>query len=218
MFETAEPRWLRWAERKFRWIGVPNLATILIGFQIFGFIFVYLNPEWYERLALVPARAARGEPWRVITFLALPLSLSPLWLLFALWFLYFVVDLIENEWGETKTTLYVLVSLLLTILFSLVTGAPVTQIRDFTSTLFLAAATLFPELEVRLFFAIPVKLRWLGWFTGIFILVRLFEADWIDRAYLAVIYSNYILFFGPSVFQRLKHWKRRQDFRRKLWR
>jgi len=38
-------------------------------------------------------------------------------MVFALYFLYFIVNGIEEEWGEFRTTLYVLVAVLLTIAF-----------------------------------------------------------------------------------------------------
>src|SRR5947209_4082328 len=99
-------RWLRSLERGLGWIAIPNLAIILVTLQALGFLMVLSNPFWAPRLALVPELVIGGEYWRVVTFLALPLSTSPIWVIFTLWFIYFIVDMIEREWGEFQTTLY----------------------------------------------------------------------------------------------------------------
>ena len=54
----------------------------------------------------------------LVTFLALPLSLSPIWAIFVLGFIYFTLNSIESRWGSFRTTLYVLISILFTIAFS----------------------------------------------------------------------------------------------------
>lgn len=150
------PRWLRFLERYLSWIAVPNIAVLFVTLQALGFLLVMTDPVWVGRLALVP-ELVPNEPWRLITFLALPLSLSPIWVIFALWFVYFILNAIESEWGSFRTTLYVLVSILLTIAASFALDFPVTQVSDFESTLFLAAATLFPEVEIRLFSPSPSR-------------------------------------------------------------
>jgi membrane associated rhomboid family serine protease len=215
-FISQAPRWLRFAERKLQWLAIPNIAVILITLQALGFLFVMMDPLWLERLALEPALVVSGEYWRLITFLALPLSMSPIWVIFALWFLYFVVNAIENEWGAFKTTLYVLVSVILMIAFSLVFGYPITNIAGFESTLFLAAAALFPEMQIQLFLVFPVKMKWLAWLTLALVVFNFISGSWIDRVYLLAIYSNYLLFFGSAQIYSLKQIYRKWKFKSKL--
>src|SRR6478672_8738163 len=106
MWENQTPKWLRGLERRFQWIAIPNIAIIFVTLQALGSLMVMSNPIWLTRLALTPDLVRAGEYWRLVTFLALPLSLSPIWVLFALWFIYFILNMIENEWGAFKTTLY----------------------------------------------------------------------------------------------------------------
>ncbi|MGZ6371523.1 MAG: hypothetical protein ACXWPM_12275 [Bdellovibrionota bacterium] len=203
-------------QRHIGWLAIPNIALILVTLQALGFLMIITDPVWFERLTLDPARVMAGEYWRLITFLAIPLSNSPLFLIFGLWFLYFLVNLIENEWGEFKTTFYILVSVILTIAFSFAFDYPVHQTSHFESTLFLAAAALYPDVEVRLFFAIPVKIKWLAWLTLGFLALELLRGDWTDRLYLVAIYSNYLIFFGPVFIANLKQRARRESYRRKV--
>jgi membrane associated rhomboid family serine protease len=213
---SSAPRWLDRLERRLGWVAVPNIAVLLVTLQALGFLCALSDPIWIERLALIPQLVLAGEAWRVLTWLAIPLSFSPIWLFFVLWFLYFILNLIENEWGAFKTTLYVLVSIVVTVAYSLAFGYPVLEASNFESSLFLASAALYPEMEVRLFFAIPVKVKWLGWLTGAFIIYRFAMGDWLDRFYLLAIYSGYLLFFGPAQLERARLAIRRRKFRSKF--
>ena len=217
MYRGQDPKWLQKLARHLRWLAVPNIAIIFITLQVLGFFSVSTDPVWYERLALLPGSVLyEGQIWRLITWLALPLASGLLFMIFALWFLYFVINLIESEWGEFKTTLYFLVSILVTIAFSFITGYAVTSAQDFSSSLFLAAAALFPDLEIRLYFAIPVKLKYLGWLTLALVAWKFITVSWIGKFYLLAIYSGYLLFFGPALFDRFKQWKRRRAYKGKL--
>jgi hypothetical protein len=216
VYSEKGSNWLGKLERRMRWLAIPNIAGLLVGLQFVGFVLVHSDPEWWWRLALVPEMILQGEIWRLVSFLALPVSSSPFWILFVLWFLYFIVEGIESAWGSFRTTLYVLLSVLLTICFSLAFGAPIASVADLHSTLFLAAAALSPQTEVLLFFFVPVKFLWLAWATAAFILWRLATGSWLDRLYLLLIYFNYLLFFGPYHYGQVKQYYRRWAFKRQM--
>lgn len=209
------PRWLDKLERHFSWIGVPNIAILFVTLQALGFLMLSSNPLWIERLALIPEGVFAGEVWRVITWLALPVTQSLIWVIFALWFLYFILNAIESEWGHFRTTVYVLVSIVLTVAFSLATGYPVVEATDFQSSLFLAAATLFPDYEISLYLIVPVKMKWLGWLTLAFVIFRFVSVGLLGKLYLLAIYSNYLIFFGPALYERIRNYVRRKNFERK---
>lgn len=217
MIQTHDPRWLKYLSKHLNWIALPGISIIFVTFQAIGFFLVMSDPVWSERLALIPGLVTQqGEVWRLVTFLALPLSMSPIWIIFSLWFLYSILNSIESEWGAFKTTFYIAVSIVLTVSFSLVTGYPVIQVSDFVSTLFLAAAALFPDQEIRIYLAFPIKMKYLGWLTLGFLVLRLFQGSGMDRLFLIVIYSNYLLFFGPSLVADFRNWKRRRDYKKNL--
>ena len=216
MYNGTTPKWLQKLERRLPWLAVPNIATFIVGLQFVGFVLVFSDPSWRSRLALVPELVLQGELWRLVTFLALPISLSPIWVIFVLWFLYFIIEGIEATWGSFKTTFYVVISVLLTICFSLVFMIPITYVGDLGSTLFLAAAALNPEYQVLLFFVLPVKIAWLAWLTGAFVLWQFITGSWLDQLHLVAIYSNYLLFFAPYHYGQLKQRYRRWNFKRQL--
>lgn len=214
MLYGQTPKWIERLERLMPGLGIPNLALYLVGAQAAGFLVTLAEPRAWQLLILIPSLVLKGELWRLITFLAMPLSLSPLWMVFILYFLYFIINGVENEWGEFRTTLYVLVAVALTIGFSFAFDMPIVSIREFESTLFLAAATIAPEYQILIWFVLPVKMKWLAWVTVAYIVWALAVGSWLDRLYLLTMYANYLLFFGPYFAGRLKAFYRRKRFHR----
>ena len=214
MLYGQTPKWIDRLERLMPGLGIPNLALYLAGAQALGFLLASYQRSLLQLLVLEPGLVLKGELWRLITFLAVPLTLSPLWMVFVLWFLYFIISGIEEEWGEFRTTLYVLVAVLLTIAFSFVFNMPITSMVELQSTLFLAAATIAPEYQILLFFVIPVKMKWLAWVSAAYIVWALIVGTWLERLYLLTMYANYLMFFGPYFVDRLKAYQRRRKFQR----
>jgi hypothetical protein len=212
--DSRTPEWLLRVEKYLGWIAVPNLAILLVSLQVAGFVFITYEPEWAIQLALLPSRVLAGEYWRLITFLSLPLSTSPIWMLFVLLFVYMIVNILEQEWGAFRTTLYVLVSWGLTVVFSMATGYPVLSSEHFESSLFLAAAMLYPEMPISIFFVIPAKMKWLAWISIGFVVLELIQGSWLDRFHVLAIYSNFILFFGPAALQLLQATLKRRKWER----
>ncbi|MBL7715813.1 MAG: hypothetical protein JNL01_10135 [Bdellovibrionales bacterium] len=216
---TGSPVWLNFIERKLPWIrgiAIPRIGFLLVTLQALGFLFISMNPLWLERLALIPHEVLENkEYWRLVTLLSLPISDSPIWAFFALWFLFTIVEAIEGVWGDFRTTFFLLISWSVTIAYSLTTGYTVTRATDFESMLFLAGATLFPEAEASLFFIMPIKWKWLGGFTALLQIIQFIRGDWGDRGYLLAIFSSYLLFFGPAALDRIKNYYRRRNWNRR---
>jgi len=213
MLYGQTPKWIDRLERLMPGLGIPNLALILCGAQAIGFFFVLSQGDRaFNLLVLYPDLVLKGEVWRLLTFLAAPVTLGPIWMAITLMFMYFIINGIEQEWGEFRTTLYVLVAIVLTAIFSLAFGVPVYNPETLGSTLFLAAATIAPEYQILLFFVLPVKMKWLAWLSVAFILWDFVTTGWLGRLYLLVMYANYLLFFGPYFAGRLKAFQRRKKF------
>lgn len=181
------PKWLNKLERKIAWLAVPNIAILLCTLQVAGFIFIAKDPAWHLRLALIPQLVKAGEIWRVITFIGIPLS-QGFWFIFAVLFLWFIVSQIEKILGSFKTTFYILMSIILTVGFSLGFNFPVLSARHFEFSLMFALATLMPDTEILLLF-FPVKLKWLGLFFGAIVFVDFIRVDWMTKIYILTIYS-----------------------------
>ena len=74
----------------------------------------------------------------------------------------------------------------------------------FNSSILLAFACIVPNFEILLFFILPVKVKWIGAFTGAMLL---YQAIAIPSAFIPVLFSvlNFLVAFGPAFVHRMKH-------------
>lgn len=218
MVDQFIPRWLEYLEKRFSWFQIPNLGIYIVILQSFGFLLSVVRPELNiaQRLALNPVLIAQGEFWRLLTFIAIPLSTS-FWMIFVLWFLYFIFSALEERWGAFKLTFYLSLSIFLTILFAFLFNVSIASFGQIETTLFLAVAVLFPEYEILLFLIIPVKMKWLGFLSAAFLLFQFIFNDWIGRLYLLMVFANYIIFFSGYHIFWIKQKYRSYQFK-KQWR
>src|SRR5437870_12892809 len=103
--------WLDKFERRFGFLAIRGLPRILVGFAALVFGLTWLLPGFTSMLMLDPVRIRHGEVWRLITYIFIPQATSPLWVLFALWFLWWVGEGLERAWGSLRLTLYFLVGM-----------------------------------------------------------------------------------------------------------
>ena len=79
---NSDPKWLKFLEKNLPWLALPHLSVVFITLQGLGFILAASDSAWIGRMALIPELVKHGEFWRLMTFLAVPVSMSPIWMLF----------------------------------------------------------------------------------------------------------------------------------------
>jgi membrane associated rhomboid family serine protease len=143
----------------------------------------------------------QGEIWRLATFVFIPPS-SALWLLTPLIiYMYFWMGRsIEGEWGRLKFTLYYLTGMATVIAGSFLFGRAATG-ADLNLSLFLAMATLFPETQIRIYFILPVKLKWLALLYAGMIVFSVISSRSL-MPLMPVI--SYLIFFGPQLLRMVR--------------
>jgi hypothetical protein len=84
------------------------------------------------------------------------------------------------------------------------------------SSLFFAFARFYPEMMIYLMMLIPVKVKWLAWISGLFLVLGFIFNSWDYRLSLVAAFANYFIFFGQEIFQEVVHRRevsaRRQRF------
>ena len=205
--------------RKHPRFGIPNLMTIVA----LGTALVYLLNQFGRgvslsaALALFPSLVLEGEIWRLVTFVFVPMSGGVL-LLLELYFYWFIGSALEREWGTAKFSLFYLSGVVLNILFgflALATGdkAVLVTMRYVNLSLFFAFATLYPNLQVLLFFIIPIKVKWLAWVDAALfawsVLSSLLALDLAGAILPLVAILNYFLFFASDLKNTLGYARRR---------
>src|ERR1019366_6221119 len=98
------------------------------------------------------------------------------------------------HWGAFKFNAFYLVGAAGTVVAALLAGPQSNFWLD--ASLFLAFATMFPDVQILLFFILPIRVKWLGIVAGLGIAVALAMGDWGTRASLVAAMGNYALFFG----------------------
>lgn len=199
--------WLDKLERSFGEWAPPTPSLYLVGMNAAVWVLTLLKPEFPLRLALDPELVMSGEVWRLLTFLFIPPDLAPMWMVFWLLMFYSFANALEGEWGEFKFAVYYAVGAAATVAASAALGTGLSSLPLNTS-LFLAFARLFPEVELYIFFVLPVKVRWLAWVAwGVFGL-NFLMGSWVTRLALLAGVANWALFFGREALEDLKRLRR----------
>ncbi len=199
-------RWHERLERRLGFLAVPGLGRALVAIQVLCFVGALLDPAVYGALPLVPSLVARGQFWRLATFLFLP-SLSPLNVLFAVFYFLFqwaVYDALEAQWGAFRLTLYCVLGWLFALALPL--GAYVAWGADGPSTglywstsVLLAFATEFPDTTIQLYLVLPVKMRWMGWLIAAFLAYQILVGGWPELLGVGFGLANYLLFYAGDL-------------------
>ncbi len=202
-------------ERRLGFIAIPGLIRAIVALNVLVFILVYLNKGFDSYLALDMARVRAGEIWRLVTYIFVPQASHPLFVLVALWFLWFIGDGLERAWGAFRLTLYFLVGMIGTTLAAVLSSSQFSNQMLFT-TLFFAFAHFYPEEIIYVFFILPLKIKWIAWVYAAFLVLAFVTQSNSYRLALIAATSNYLIFFGPGVIQQLRQRKenaiRRKSF------
>jgi membrane associated rhomboid family serine protease len=192
-------------EKRLGRIGVKGLMNYIIGLNVIVFILTYLDTTgmFLNKLLLAPQMVMQGEVWRLITFVFIPPTFSPLWLIFALYLYYMIGSSLEHEWGTFKFNAYYLIGIIATIIGAFLTGSAATS-AYLNLSLFLAFACIFPNYQLMLFFVLPVKIKYLAWLDAAFLGYTLLTGSLSVRAMVIASILNFLLFFGKDLYLMIR--------------
>lgn len=156
--------------------GAP-LTFSLLALEVATFMLFFLasggsEDALHKALAFTPDTVA-SQPWTVITY-AFTWPGGSVWLaLFVFLGLYYFASVLERGMG-TRTFAALVVCLTATSSLAVWVGAAALR-ADITlssaalptAALIVSWATRYPESVVMLWFVIPMKAKWLGWFTAV---------------------------------------------------
>ena len=196
--------------------GIPNLMLYIVIGQVAVFVLDFLFRGMLTAYWLPFSRTAilHGQVWRLVSFIFLPSGGdNPFYLLLSCYFYYWIGRMLEREWGTAKFTLFYLSGVVLSILSGMLLGFA--NIYYINLSIFLVIATLYGEMQVLLFFIIPIKMKWMAILDVVLILVDVVgyarEGIWILALMPLASFVNYFIFTWPFWAAKLGVVRRRAD-------
>ena len=232
-------------ERKLRGKAVPRLTAVMIGCFVLGYIMQLISPNAAAYMNLNIYQILHGQIWRVITWVIIPPDSVSIFTIIMLFFYFSIGTTLERTWGDERYNIYIFGGMLISIAAAFIayvifsafypgiivgaaTGAFFSTYNICVSILLAYSAT-FPDAMVLLMFVIPLKMKYLGWIYGAYIIydcityIRAAVSGqpiyWIYVIAIGAAMLNFLIFY-LSIQQRRRlspEEKRRQrEFRRSV--
>jgi len=198
-------------ERRFGWLAFPGLLRYYALFQVLVFGLQIFRPGVGELLEFDRSKILAGEVWRVVTFLFASTGFGGAGILAVVFLLFMVLiasmmsDALEGAWGVFRTSIFHYVGVLGLIAANFLYENTVEGSGFFLyQSAFFAFATLFPRMEFRLFFVLPVQVRFIAIFLAIVMLLPVLRAP-VMLPFFLLSFASYFIFAGiPALRGRAK--------------
>ena len=196
-------KWIDEFCRKHPNFGIPNLMKYITIANAALWLLNAVNSRILPYMTFSPYYILHGQIWRLISFVFIPPSTGILAII-AFYFYYFLGTTLERQWGTARFNLYFFTGVVLTIIFGFlmywITGISVNLTAYYLFlSMFFSFAVLFPDMEVLLFFFIPIKMRWLAVVDAAFFLIGIFTTAFPANLVPVVAILNFILFCGEDL-------------------
>lgn len=198
------------------YIAVANLAIYLL--DTFSLGVSLSSMLTFDRYSIL-----HGQIWRLLTFVLLPQSGDFLFfrgsgiffVVISAYFYYWIGSLLEREWGTTRFSVFYLGGVILNIVYGLITGYA--SMHYVNLSMFFAFAVLFPDMQVLLFYILPIKVKWLAWIDAALftwdVLSSLLALNIVGALLPLVAILNFLIFFWSDFKEALGYRKRRYQHR-----
>ncbi len=206
--------WLNKLERRMGKFAISNLIVFLIGAYVIGFAIGLMNPGLLGYLSLSPYHILHGQVWRLITWILMPTESNILFLLIMALFYYQLGTVLERTWGTFRFNVYIFGGMLFTVLGAFILYFIYAAVYGWAAmgnlslilsygfstnyinmSIFLAFATMYPDMEVLLMFILPIKMKWMAYVYAIITVFNLIMADWAGRVAIIMSLMNFLIFF-----------------------
>lgn len=205
--------WLDKLERKLGRYAIPNLTVYLLAGYVVGFAIMNFMPSLLNWITLEPGLILRGQVWRLISWALIPPSTSLISLLFLVLLYYSLGSALERTWGTFRYNVYIFSGILFTVVaafllygalyliygveFSL-SSVGLISTNYITMSIFLAFAAIYPDMEVLLYFILPIKMKWMALVYAAMAVYYFIQGGIATRVAIAASLLNFVIFFLSS--------------------
>lgn len=201
--------WLSKLERKIGKYAIHNLSAWIIGCYAVGYMLLFINSRFLSYLTLEPLFIFKGQVWRLFTWVLIPPSSFSIFTFVMLFFYYSIGTTLERTWGVFRYNFFIFSGMLATVIgalilffiYSVLGVYPIGGIGSYFSTyyinlsIFLAFAVCYPDMQVLLYFIIPLKIKWLAYFDVALLGFSFITSSWAGRVAIIASVLNVIVFF-----------------------
>lgn len=196
--------WMDKLERKLGRYAVPNLSRYFVGAIVLGYVLSMLSPGFTDWISYDVSAILHGQIWRLFTWIFMPTtSLDFFGLLFLLCVLMWGSSL-ESMLGTFRMNVFLWGGVILSdvggILIYVITKLTLgTGASIYLSTYYilmsmlLALAICMPEGEVRLYFVLPIKMKWMLVFELLYLAYIVFNTFKTMIAYANGTWLGWVL-------------------------
>ena len=225
------------AERKYGKYAINNLSLYIIVAYVIGYILSLTGTVDFLRLN--PYEIVHGQVWRIITWIIVPPSSLGIFTIIMLFFYYSLGRSLEMTWGAFRYNVYIfsgmiftfIGAMLLYVFFAYASNNNPEEVGFVISMyvttyyvnmfIFLVFAALYPNMQVLLYFFIPIKIKWMAILYAVLLVVEVVQIRSlpiiiIRGVILLASLLNFLIFFLNS--RNMKRFsyaerKRQADFR-----
>lgn len=208
--------------------GINNLMLYVVIGNVIVWLFSLMDTTGMlvNMLCFSPYHILHGQVWRLLTFALIPNSTGFLALIF-FYFYYFIGRTLEDRWGTARFNLYFFTGIILTVVYGFVlyftTGNNYGIGAEYIyMSMFFSFAAMFPDMQVLLFFIIPIKMKWLAIVDAVYFIIGIVQTPFPLNLLPIVAVLNFLLFCGDSLLDVFRRGTRRKkgavNFKREVHR
>ena len=172
-----------------------HLTEGLIFAHFAVFILGATMPEGQQALAVIPGLIG-ARPWTLVTYQFVHGN-SMFWFFISMLVLWIMARPLEENWGSPRFLLFWLISTFGASLTAAALGRALYGDLGFGTCLLFTFATLYPEVEFRLFFIIPVKVKYLAVIAAAFLVFSSLSYGFLGGlANIAGVSAGYLFFLA----------------------
>lgn len=225
---VVDLNWIDRMERRFGKYAVPNLTAYIVGCYIIGYAVSQFMPRIFSMLLLEPVLILHGQVWRLFTWLFVPVSGNVLSLVIMSFLYYSLGRILEQNWGVFRYNLYIFSGIIFTVIgafaayFVMGGGNSIVNMSFLFSTnyinmsIFLAFAVSFPNMEVMLYFILPIKMKWMALVYAAGIGYSFVLGNTPARIAILASILNFLLFFFSIRKKYYSSSMRKRSFEKKV--
>ena len=203
--------WLYKLEKKYGRYAVPNLTVFVIFTYVIGYLMSFMGLTYL--IGLNPGLIMKGQVWRIFTWILMPPSTLSVFTVIMLFFYFQIGRSLEVTWGDFRYNVYLFMGFLFTLIGSFIiyfigvrflSYPPESygySLSTWVSTyyvnmsLFFAFAASYPDMQIMLYFFIPLKIKYLAILDGVLILWQFLQSPWYGKGIIVVSLLNFLIFY-----------------------